>query len=75
MPVTEASILTVLRERASLKPNNVAFTFLDYEHDPAGAAKTLTWSQLYRGALNVAQELQPLRSARQSGADLGATGP
>ena len=57
MPVTESSILTVLRERASLRPNYTAFTFLDYEQDWLGVTESLTWSQLYRRVLNVAGEL------------------
>ena len=57
MPVSESSILTVLRERASLKPNNTAFTFLDYQQDWLGVTETLTWSQLYRRVLAVAGEL------------------
>jgi len=57
MPVTESSILTVLRERASLKPNSTAFTFIDYQQDVLGVAESLTWSQLYRRVLNVAAEL------------------
>jgi fatty acid CoA ligase FadD28 len=57
MPVIESSILTVLRERASLKPNNTAFTFVDYEQDWQGVAESVTWSQLYRRVLNVAGQL------------------
>ncbi len=57
MPVTESPILAVLRERASLKPNNTAFTFIDYEKDWLGVAESLTWSQLYRRVLNVAGQL------------------
>src|SRR5262245_60297565 len=56
-PAMEASIPAVLRERASLQPNDTAFTYLDYERDPAGFAESLTWSQLYRRSLNVAHEL------------------
>ena len=51
-------IPTVLRERASLQPNRTAFTFMDYEQDWAGVAESLTWSQVYRRALNLAQELR-----------------
>jgi fatty acid CoA ligase FadD28 len=51
-------IPTLLRERASLQPNRTAFTFMDYEQDWAGIAESLTWSQLYRRALNLAQELR-----------------
>ena len=53
-----SSITTVLRERASLQPNDEAFTFIDYEHDSKGVPETLTWSQLYRRASNVARELR-----------------
>jgi long-chain fatty acid adenylyltransferase FadD28 len=56
--VIESSIAAMLRERASLQPNDTAFTFIDYEQDWAGIAETLTWSQIYRRALNVAHELR-----------------
>ena len=58
MPVVETSLPAVLRERASLQPNDTAFTFIDYEHDWNGVAESLTWSQLYRRTLNVARELK-----------------
>lgn len=48
----------LLCERASLQPNDTAFTFIDYEQDWNGVAEILTWSQLYRRTLNVARELQ-----------------
>jgi len=51
------SILSALRERAGLTPNDIAFTFTEYDQDPDGVAETLTWSQLYRRTLNVAQEI------------------
>ena len=60
----EPSISGVLRERASLQPNDAAFTFIDYEQDWDGVAENLTWSQLYRRTLNLAQELK----------DCGSTG-
>ena len=44
--MTNSSIGTVLRERASLQPNETAFTFLDYEQDWEGVAESLTWAQL-----------------------------
>ena len=52
-----SSIPAVLRERASLQPNETAFTFIDYEQDWAGVAESLTWSQLYRRSLAVASAL------------------
>jgi long-chain fatty acid adenylyltransferase FadD28 len=58
MPVVEMSVPALLRERASLQPDDTAFTFIDYEQDWAGVAESLTWPQLYRRALNVARELK-----------------
>lgn len=53
----EVSILSVLRERADRTPNDLAFTFTDYDRDWDGVAESLTWSQLYRRTLNVAHEV------------------
>ncbi|MEI6251980.1 MAG: AMP-binding protein [Mycobacteriaceae bacterium] len=53
----EVSLLSVLRERADLTPNDLAFTFTDYDRDWDGVAESLTWSQLYRRTLNVAYEV------------------
>ena len=58
MRVIERSLPALLRERASLQPDDTAFTFIDYEQDWAGVAESLTWSQLYRRTLNVARELR-----------------
>ncbi len=49
----------MLHGRASLRPDDVAFTFTDYEYDPAGVAKSLTWAQLSRRTMNVAREIRP----------------
>jgi fatty acid CoA ligase FadD28 len=54
----ESSVVAMLRERASLQPNDTAFTFIDYEQDWAGVAESLTWSEVYRRALSVARELR-----------------
>lgn len=56
--MVETSISDLLCERASLQPNDTAFTFIDYEQDWNGVAESLTWSQLYRRTVNVARELQ-----------------
>jgi long-chain fatty acid adenylyltransferase FadD28 len=58
MPVVGTSILDLMCERASLQPDDTAFTFIDYEQDWAGLAESLTMSQLYRRTLNVARELR-----------------
>lgn len=55
--VVGSSIPAVLRERASLNPNDAAITYIDYEQEWDGVAQTLTWSQLYRRMLNVAEQL------------------
>lgn len=47
----------MLHGRASLRPNDTAFTFTDYGADWAGVPESLTWSQLSRRTLNVAREL------------------
>ncbi|MGV0812473.1 AMP-binding protein [Mycolicibacterium boenickei] len=53
----EASILTLLRERAGLQGDDTAVTFVDYERNWDGSAESLTYSQLYRRACGVAREL------------------
>ena len=52
------SIPAIVRERASLQPNEPAFTFIDFDYDPDGVAETLTWSQLYLRTCHVAAELR-----------------
>jgi long-chain fatty acid adenylyltransferase FadD28 len=58
MQVIETSVPAILCERASLQPDDPAYTFIDYEQDWNGIAQTLTWSQVYRRTLNVAGELK-----------------
>lgn len=48
----------MLHGRASLRPDDVAFTFTDYEHDPVGVAESLTWAQLSCRTMNVAREIR-----------------
>ena len=54
----ERSIPAMLRQCVNLQPDGTAFTFIDYEQDWAGVAESLTWSQLYRRALNIARQLR-----------------
>ena len=58
MAVTQSSLSGLLQERASRQPDATAYTFIDYEIDPAGFAESLTWAQVYQGALVVAEELR-----------------
>jgi fatty acid CoA ligase FadD21 len=55
--VEDTSILSVLRERAGRTPDELAFTFTDYDRDWDGISESLTWSQLYRRTLNAAAEI------------------
>ena len=72
--VTESSILALLWERASEQPSETAFTFIDYGLDPAGFAEKLTWSQLHRRALIVAEELRVCGSSGDRAAILAPQG-
>ena len=56
--MTSPSITGMLRERASLQPDDIAFTFVDYEQDWDGVAHTLTWAQLNRRVTGLADELR-----------------
>jgi fatty acid CoA ligase FadD21 len=53
----QPTLLSLLHGRASMRPDDVAFTYTDYENDWAGVREGLSWSQLYRRTLNVAREL------------------
>lgn len=55
--MTESSIRIVLAERASLQPNDTAFTFVDYETDWDGVPARMTWAEVHRRVLNLASEL------------------
>jgi long-chain fatty acid adenylase/transferase FadD26 len=57
MPAIASSIPAVLGDRAQQQEDDIAFTFIDYEVDPAGFAERLTWSQVHRGAQVVAETL------------------
>lgn len=53
-----SSISDVLRERASLQPNDAAFTYVDYDRDWKGEPLVLSWSQLYRRVVNLGEQLR-----------------
>ena len=56
--MTSPSITGMLRERASLQPDDIAFTYVDYEQNWDGVAHTLTWAQLNRRVTGLADELR-----------------
>ena len=74
MPVIESSIPAVLGERAQRQPDDIAYTFIDYEVDPAGFAESLTWSQVYQRARVVAEELSRCGSVGDRAAILAPQG-
>jgi long chain fatty acid CoA FadD26 len=58
MPVLQSSIPAEVAQRARQRPNDVAFTFIDYEADPSGAfVESLTWLQVYQRSRVVAEAL------------------
>src|SRR5690349_9193790 len=56
--MTDTTLISVLRERASLQSDDIAYTYLDYDHDPEGVPVTLTWAQLYRKVRALAHVLR-----------------
>ncbi|MDT5044602.1 MAG: long-chain fatty acid adenylase/transferase FadD26 [Mycobacterium sp.] len=57
MALVEHSIPAVLADRAEQQPDDIAYTFIDYEVDPAGLAESLTWSQVHERVQVVAAKL------------------
>ncbi|HTH85479.1 AMP-binding protein [Mycobacterium sp.] len=55
--MTLSSVAELVRKRARTQPDTVAYTFIDYEVDPAGFAESITWAQTYRRVQAVAEEL------------------
>ncbi len=47
MPEILLPISELLKNRAEQRADEIAYTFLDYDVDPAGFADTVTWSELY----------------------------
>jgi long chain fatty acid CoA FadD26 len=74
MAAIESSIPALLQQRADKQPNTTAYTFIDYEVDPAGYTESLTWSQVHRRAQNVAEELESCGSAGDRAAILAPQG-
>ncbi|AFM17522.1 acyl-CoA synthetase (AMP-forming)/AMP-acid ligase II [Mycolicibacterium chubuense NBB4] len=66
MPVlTAPSVTTIpalLAQRVREQPDDTAYTFVDYEADPAGVAESLTWSELHDRVRAVADKLAKLGS-------------
>ena len=50
--LSDSTIPAVIADRARQQPDDIAYTFVDYDVDPAGISESLTWSQLYRARLS-----------------------
>lgn len=57
MRLLESTIPGLLADRARQQPDDEAYTFIDFDVDPAGYAETLTWSEMYHRVQIVAEEL------------------
>ncbi|WNG88544.1 fatty-acid--AMP ligase [Mycobacterium sp. ITM-2016-00317] len=57
MSATAVSIPDALADRARQQPDDLAYTFVDYDFDPAGVTEHLTWSELHERVGVVADKL------------------
>jgi long chain fatty acid CoA FadD26 len=71
--ITE-SITAILERRAQQQADDVAYTYVDYDVDPAGFAESLTWSQVYNRVRVVAGELRKLGKVGDRAAILAPQG-
>ncbi|MBB2992922.1 long chain fatty acid CoA FadD26 [Mycolicibacterium iranicum] len=60
--LSETTIPAVLADRAQKQPDDTAYTFVDYEADPAGVTDSLTWSEVHERVLVVAEKLAKIGS-------------
>ena len=58
MRMAEASLISLLHDRATRTPDVTAYTFIDYDVDPSGFAEEMTWAQVFSAAASVADELR-----------------
>jgi acyl-CoA synthetase (AMP-forming)/AMP-acid ligase II len=54
----DSSVPAILRERASLQPNDTAFTFIDYDQAWEGVEESLSWAQLFQRVVALAAEIR-----------------
>ncbi|WP_211186391.1 AMP-binding protein [Mycobacterium attenuatum] len=72
--MSESSLIDLLHKAATNYPNRAAYKFIDYELDPKGITETLTWWQVYRRAMIVADELRICASRGDRAAILAPQG-
>ena len=68
------TIPELIDRRADEQPDDVAYTFVDYEADPAGVSESLTWSELRDRVNVVAEQLAKLGSPGERAAILAPQG-
>jgi long chain fatty acid CoA FadD26 len=73
-PPTYSSVPAALREQARQQPDAQAYTFIDYEVDPAGYAQSLTFAQVHQRVQVVAAELSACGSPGDRAAILAPQG-
>src|SRR6185437_1324178 len=56
--VRESSLTDLLHKAATQFPNRAAYRFIDFDVNPQGFTETLTWWQVYRRAMIIAEELR-----------------
>ena len=74
MPGTEMSLPVLLQQRVAEQGDAVAYTFMDGAVLGTGHPETLTWSQLHRRVLAVAEELRKSGSTGDRAAILAPQG-
>jgi long chain fatty acid CoA FadD26 len=74
MPHTDMSIPALLQERATMRGDATAYTFMDGAVLGTGHPETLAWAQVYRRALVVAEELRRYGSTGDRAAILAPQG-
>jgi long-chain fatty acid adenylase/transferase FadD26 len=74
VPHTDMSIPALLRMRATEQPDVTAYTFMDRALDGTGYPESMTWDQVYRRSLVVAEELRRHGSTGDRAAILASQG-
>ncbi|KRE33141.1 acyl-CoA synthetase [Mycobacterium sp. Soil538] len=59
---TVTTIPALLADRVRQQPEDTAYTFVDYESDPAGVADSLTWAEFHHRVKVVAAQLAKIGS-------------
>ena len=72
--MSQTTIPDLIERRADGQPDDIAYTFIDYEDDPAGVSESLTWSELRDRVNVVADKLSKIGSPGDRAAVLAPQG-